>query len=75
MFVGILSAPASTLVSTMGQVRGPCKVRAKGCKGVAASENAEHPTWKWRNAKNAGEIKAGDKDYGGAETACVGRRD
>ena len=53
----------------MGQVRGPCKVRAKGCKGVAASENAEHPTWKWRNAKNAGEIKAGDKDYGGAETA------
>ena len=52
----------------MGQVRGPCKVRAKGCKGVAASENAEHPTWKWRNAKNAGESKAGDKDYGGIET-------
>ena len=47
---------------------GPCRVQAKGCRGMQASFNAEHPSWAWRNAKQAGKLVLSDDDYDGVET-------
>ena len=48
---------------------GPCCVQAKGCQGKQPSENAAHPSWKWRKAKIAGALNNGDPDFDGVESS------
>eukprot|EP00966_Prymnesium_polylepis_P282765 6533633-Prymnesium_polylepis.1 len=49
-----------------------CCVRAKGCRG---NEAEPHPTWRWKRAKKAGELKRESKDVGGEETSWAAEMD